>query len=305
MIANYIPLEAPASGPNFYSFDDSALYEIKVDQERRRQGGRRVPVHASRPTRNPNTFLYNTGPIGSLTDTNWNRPQTYDVTFVHYKKDGRVEQGGKDKPVLLGRDISTPPDNIGPRSTPNYNTLAGSAVKALPGGIKVFAGQRDDPFYVDLGSIFDLAGLASVQSVPPDSAPCGPGVDALAELQHALDRDPGADLATRPGSRTRTSGSTRRRAGRRRPSFATTARKDGYGQVGAGLTPRQPADQRGGDPARQQGLLEPLRSVGRLPVRALLLEARGLGAREPSLRERELERRRSSRSTRPVAPTST
>jgi hypothetical protein len=156
-----------------------------------------------------------------LTDTNWNRPQTYDVTFVHYKKDGKVEQGGMDKPVLLGHDISTPPDNIGPRSTPNYNTLAAAAVTTLPGGIKVFAGQRDDPFYVDLGSIFDLAGLRPFNPfhlIPLSAA----RRRRSRQLQHALDRSPGADLQLAQAP-TRTSGSTRRRAGRRRPSFATTA----------------------------------------------------------------------------------
>ena len=75
----------------------------------------------------------------------------------------------------------TPPDNIGPRSTPNYDALAASAVKTFGNGTKVFAGQRKDPFFVDLGSIFDLAGLASVQFVPPDPARAAPGVDSLAK----------------------------------------------------------------------------------------------------------------------------
>jgi Domain of unknown function (DUF4331) len=155
MIANYIPLEAPASGPNFYSFDDSVLYEIKVDNT-----GDGVPdlgyqFRFTTTTRNPDTFLYNTGPINSLGDPDWNRPQTYSVTLVHFNKAGKPKGPGQ----LLGSDIATPPDNIGPRSTPNYSSLAAAAVTTLPGNIKVFAGQRDDPFFVDLGSIFDLAGL--------------------------------------------------------------------------------------------------------------------------------------------------
>jgi uncharacterized protein DUF4331 len=60
---------------------------------------------------------------------------------------------------VLADGLPTPPVNIGPRSTPNYDALAAAAVSELPGGIKVFAGQRDDPFFVDLGSVFDLAGL--------------------------------------------------------------------------------------------------------------------------------------------------
>jgi hypothetical protein len=200
MIANYIPLEAPASGPNFYSFDDSALYEIKVDQDGDGRADVGYQFTFTTQTRNPNTFLYNTGPIGSLTDTDWNRPQTYDVTFVHYTKDGTVERGGTNKPVVLGHDISTPPDNIGPRSTPNYNTLAAAAVTSLPGGIKVFAGQRDDPFYVDLGSIFDLAGLRPFN--PFHLIPLGtaPGVDALTNYNtHSIEiQVPISQLAQAP-----------------------------------------------------------------------------------------------------------
>src|SRR6476660_7345415 len=64
MIANYIPLEAPASGPNFYSFDDSALYEIKVDQDGDGRADVGYQFTFTTQTRNPNTFLYNTGPIG-------------------------------------------------------------------------------------------------------------------------------------------------------------------------------------------------------------------------------------------------
>jgi hypothetical protein len=200
MIANYIPLEAPASGPNFYSFDDSALYEIKVDQDGDGRADVGYQFTFTTQTRNPNTFLYNTGPIGSLTDTDWNRPQTYDVTFVHYTKDGTVERGGTNKPVVLGHDISTPPDNIGPRSTPNYNTLAAAAVTSLPGGIKVFAGQRDDPFYVDLGSIFDLAGLRPFNPFHLIPLSAAPGVDALANYNtHSIEiQVPISQLAQAP-----------------------------------------------------------------------------------------------------------
>jgi hypothetical protein len=153
IIANYIPLEAPASGPNFYSFDDSVLYEIKVDNDGDGEEDLAYQFRFDTATKNPNTFLYNTGPITSLNDADWNRPQTYSVTLV---RDGN---NGSSKREVLGTNIPTPPVNIGPRSTPNYDALAAAAVTSLGGGVKVFAGQRDDPFYVDLGSIFDLAGL--------------------------------------------------------------------------------------------------------------------------------------------------
>jgi Domain of unknown function (DUF4331) len=178
IVANYIPLEAPASGPNFYTFDDTVLYEIKVDNDGdgKDDVGYQFRFHTA--TRNPNTFLYGTGPITSLSDPNWNRPQTYDVTLVHFKKNGQVDEG-KNKPVMLGTNVSTPPDNVGPRTTPSYDNLAAAAVTDLGGGVKVFAGQRDDPFYVDLGSIFDLGGLRPFNPFHLIPLPAGPGVDAL------------------------------------------------------------------------------------------------------------------------------
>jgi hypothetical protein len=150
IIANYIPLQDPNGGPNFASFDDTAHYEIHVDNDG--DGERDVSYRFEFTTqlRNPNSFLYATGPITSLDDPDWNTRQTYKVTEL--RPDRRQVK-------VIGSGIPTPPVNIGPRSTPNYDTLAAQAITDLPGGIKVFAGQRDDPFFVDLGAIFDLGGL--------------------------------------------------------------------------------------------------------------------------------------------------
>jgi len=159
LIANFIPLEAPGGGPNFYSFGDDVLYELNVDNTGDGREDLSYQFRFATQLRNPNTFLYNTGPITSLDDPDWNLRQTYSVTRID----------GKGKGKLLAANLPTPPANIGPRSTPNYAALAAAAVTTLPngeyggqpgsGGIKVFAGQREDPFFVDLGSIFDLAGL--------------------------------------------------------------------------------------------------------------------------------------------------
>src|SRR5689334_4355831 len=77
IVANYIPLEAPASGPNFPSFDDSVEYAINIDSNGDGRDDLSYQFRFTTATRNPNTFLYNTGPISSLSDPNWNRPQTY------------------------------------------------------------------------------------------------------------------------------------------------------------------------------------------------------------------------------------
>jgi hypothetical protein len=188
MIANYIPLEEPAGGPNFAKFADSVLYAIHVDNNG--DGNEDVTYEFRFKTQvlNGNTFLYNTGPITSLTDPDWNVRQTYSVT--------RVDGGGKSD--VLGQNIPTPPVNIGPRSTPAYDSLANGAVTDLPGGIKVFAGQRDDPFFVDLGSVFDLAGLRPFNPFHLIPLPGEDGVDGVAGFNtHSIViQVPSAQLAT-------------------------------------------------------------------------------------------------------------
>src|SRR5205809_7486359 len=82
VVANYIPLESPAGGPNFPAFDDTVLYEINVENSGDGEEDLTYQFRFHTATRNPDTFLYNTGPIASLGDQNWNRPQTYSVTLV-------------------------------------------------------------------------------------------------------------------------------------------------------------------------------------------------------------------------------
>src|ERR1041384_7583019 len=118
MIANYIPLEAPEGGPNFPAFDDTVLYEIHIDNDGDAREDLTYQFRFETETRNPDTFLYNTGPIASLTDRAWNRPQTYTVKLVRHAGDGGA------RAEVLGRDVPTPPDNVGPRSTPDYDALA-------------------------------------------------------------------------------------------------------------------------------------------------------------------------------------
>src|SRR5215467_984495 len=148
LIANYIPLEGPAGGPNFYSFGDEVLYEIHVDNDADAQADITYQFRFQTMLTNPDTFLYNTGPILSLNSPNWNSRQFYTVTRL---------SGGRSQ--VLASGLSCPPCNIGPLSTPDYARLAQSAVHDIPGGIKVFAGQRAEGFYVDLGAVFDLADL--------------------------------------------------------------------------------------------------------------------------------------------------
>src|SRR2546423_956033 len=171
ILANYIPLEEPAGGPNFNQFGDDVLYEIHIDDNG--DGVEDVTYQFRFTTQivNPNTFLYNTGPIGSLTDPAWNMRQTYSVTRV----------GGKRRPgrtTALASGLTSPPARIGPRSTPDYASLAAAALHTLPSGEVVFAGQREEAFNVDLGSIFDLGTLRPFPNLHLISTPATGGVDA-------------------------------------------------------------------------------------------------------------------------------
>jgi Domain of unknown function (DUF4331) len=169
IIANYIPMETPASGPGFWSFDPNVAYNIYVDND-----GDGIPnisfeFRFKNTVANENTFLAHLGNAGtgsdgtaggdavirSLNDPDYNTKQTYTVTM---RESGRPTPFGAvgRKAVVLGTDLVAPPFNIGPGATPNYERdLASKAVYDLPGGIKVFAGERDDPFFIDLGAIFD------------------------------------------------------------------------------------------------------------------------------------------------------
>jgi hypothetical protein len=172
IITNYIPLENPAGGPNFFEFGDDVLYSIYIDNDGDARPDIVYQFEFCSQLRNPNTFLYNTGPIASLDDPNWNKRQFYNVTRT----------GGGHWPRQIASDLPSPPCNIGPRSTPNYAALAQAAVHTLPTGETVFAGQRNDGFFVDLGAIFDLGDLRPFQHLHLIPSADAVSVDPLAQL---------------------------------------------------------------------------------------------------------------------------
>ncbi len=148
LIANYLPFEAPFGGPNFFEFADDVDYYIYIDNDGDGEPDVTYEFDFVTQVANPNTFLYNTGPINSISSPNWNRKQFYSVT--------RSTRRGSQ---VLGSNLACPPCNIGPASTPNYGALAAQAVHSLGSGRTVFAGQRLEGFYIDLGAVFDLGDL--------------------------------------------------------------------------------------------------------------------------------------------------
>lgn len=169
ILTNYIPIEAAAGGPNFYEFGDDVLYQIHISNAGKAQADITYSFEFATEVVDKTTFLYNLGPITSLTDKNFNRRQTYSVSRTV----------GNGKPTVLATGLACPPCNIGPHSTPNYNALAVQAVHGLPGDVEVFAGQRNDGFYADLGAVFDLADLRPFQTLHVAPMAATVGVDAF------------------------------------------------------------------------------------------------------------------------------
>ncbi len=171
LISNWIPLQVPAGGPNFYNFGEDVLYQVHIDNDGDAVADITYEWRFRTEIANPDTFLYATGPIESLDDPDFNLRQTYTLA--------EISDGVR---TVLGQNLPVPPNNVGPRSTPDYEALADAAIVELEGGYKSFAGQRDEAFQVDLGSIFDLGGLRPLNEAHIVPLPAEDGVDATAGL---------------------------------------------------------------------------------------------------------------------------
>ncbi|MGI8552292.1 MAG: DUF4331 family protein, partial [Dehalococcoidia bacterium] len=196
LLANYVPLQNPANGPNFYKLSDFVTYDINVDTDG--DGIADLTYRFEFTTRivDPGTYLYNTGTIlpppnpadPTSQYVNLNQPQSYTLTEIIHGKNGNGNNGndnngndnrnnGNGKETVLLTDVRTAPNNPGPKSiNPSsaatarqggvdpgddsvaYANLAQMAIHTVPnsGGIRAFVGPRDEGFYVDLGTSFDL-----------------------------------------------------------------------------------------------------------------------------------------------------
>src|SRR4051794_1423347 len=149
VVSNWVPLQNPAGGPYFGKLDPEARYYVKIDNT-----GDGVEDVAYRwqfhnRFRNPNTFLYAVPPVSSISDKNLNFVQTYDLYYERYKNGREVS----DK--LVVKNVPVAPDNVGPKTMPDYAHIAAGAIHGMPNGGRTFVGPADDPFFVDLGSVFD------------------------------------------------------------------------------------------------------------------------------------------------------
>ena len=168
LISNWIPFEEPNGGPNFYTWADDTRYNVKIDND-----GDGVAdltytwVFSTTIRDNTREFLSNLGPVTSLDDPDLNVFQTYDLTVT----DG----AGVTTPILGNGDgLATPGDPIsapsiaGAASVPDYAPLRNQATYTVPGGGKTYAGQADDPFFLDL-RVFDLLYGANATGVGNDT----------------------------------------------------------------------------------------------------------------------------------------
>lgn len=160
LIANYIPFQEPSGGPQFYRWDDSVRYEIKIDNTGDGVEDVTYRFQFKTETVSGDTILGHAavnedGVINSLDDPDYNMPQTYTVTrFLGTQKNGQVIASG----------LRTPPSNVGPNTTPNYEANLGSQAvyNIASNGGRVFAGQRDEYFYIDVGGVFDRLALRAI-----------------------------------------------------------------------------------------------------------------------------------------------
>src|SRR4029077_11424468 len=168
-IMNVIPGQDPSDGPNYFNFDDEVLYTINVDND---QDGKAEDIvyefrfkTETRPilgsllfplpyVGNPHIPVPEVQGIIKLDGAGsegLSRRQTYTVTEV---------RGNKRTELFKGQKLIAVPSNVGPATMPNYEDLASQGIYTDSStGIKVFAGQRAETFYIDLGAVFDTVNL--------------------------------------------------------------------------------------------------------------------------------------------------
>jgi len=187
LIMDVIPGEEPSAGPNYYNFDPNVLYAFNIDnngdgkaddirfefqfKNELRGATKALGLFLNYVAIPPITNLDGAGSEGL------GLRQKYSVTMV---------RGGHRK--VLESGLIAVPSNVGPRTMPNYDALAAQGIYDLGDGVRAFAGQRDDPFYIDLGAIFDTLNLRN------------PGTDMLSGFNvHTIALELPASMLTKDG----------------------------------------------------------------------------------------------------------
>ena len=189
LIASWIPFEEPAGGPNFYAWGDGVHYDINIDNDYDAKPDVTYRWVFDSSYRNPNTFLYNTGPVTSLNDPDLNFRQTYDLIRIN-------RDNGTQKTVV--KNAVSAPSNVGAASMPDYNSNLFDAATVEFGSppSMTWAGQSDDAFFLDL-RVFDLLYGANLKEVGDDTL-AGFNVNTLALQVPKSDLANGKDADANP-----------------------------------------------------------------------------------------------------------
>ncbi len=200
-IVNVIPGQEPGDGPNYFNFDDNVLYRIHVDNNQ--DGVAEDIVYEFRFTTetrpvfgllnfplpyvgNPHIPVSQLQGITALDgpgSEGLTRRQTYTVTEV---------RGKKPTELLNGQKLVAVPSNAGPATMPDYEALAAQGIYSDgASGVRVFAGQRAETFYIDLGAVFDTANL---RRFLPLLTPAEDGNDAVNPF--GVNRFSGANISS-------------------------------------------------------------------------------------------------------------
>jgi hypothetical protein len=177
LIMNVIPGQEPSSGPNYFSFDDNVLYEIKVDNDRDGQASDVIyQFRFQTETRTPDQFIATLGggplpPVSAIDgpgSEGLSRVQRYTVTELRGCRERTKGPRCASQTVLFGGQLQpTVPSNIGPRTMPNYDSLRQQGIRTdAASGIRVFAGQNAETFAIDLGAVFDTLNLRVENATP-------------------------------------------------------------------------------------------------------------------------------------------
>jgi len=185
LISNWIPFQEPAGGPNFFLWGEGVQYDINIDNDGDAKADIIYRWTFKTTTKNPDTFLNNTGPVTSIGDETLNVSQTYKLEKI---TDGKGE--------VLVDNAPVGPSNVGKASMPNYEGLRNEAITSLPKGGKSFVGQADDSFFLDL-RIFDLLYGANLSETGDDTLD-GYNVNSLAVQVPKAELAGGGDASANP-----------------------------------------------------------------------------------------------------------
>ncbi len=147
VVANWVPGGNPANGPNFFRFDDRARYYINVDNT----GDGKADIryrYVFKTKVSDSSYRHSQPGVRSFEDSRFQQPQRYSIVREDFRK------GKPSGERTIATALPVAPSNSGPKSFPNYDKVADEAIRTI-GDAKYFAGQRNDAFFIDLGTAFD------------------------------------------------------------------------------------------------------------------------------------------------------